>query len=111
MVYGIRCEQNECQDSYIGETQQSLRARMYQHRKSTGFVAIPESAVFTHLKATGHSFNNNDRESRWFERGVKEAIWERVEKPTLNRRGGLRFQLSHAWDRILQEVQSRLSRD
>ncbi|XP_041472626.1 uncharacterized protein LOC121421891 [Lytechinus variegatus] len=116
VVYGIRCEQRECQDSYIGETQQSLRARMYQHRKSTGLAAIPESAVFTHLNATGHTFNNKDvvildKESRWFERGVKEAIWERVEKPTLNRRGGLRFQLSHAWDRILREVQSRLSRD
>ena len=89
---------------------------MYQHRKSTGFAAIPESAVFTHLNATGHSFKNKDvvildRESRWFERGVKEAIWERVERPNLNRRCGLRFQLSHAWDRNLREVQSRLSRD
>ena len=116
LVYGIRCEQNECKDSYIGETQQSLRARMNQHRKSSGLSTIPDSAVYSHLNATGHSFKNKDvvildREGRWFERGIKEAVWERIEKPTLNRRGGLRYQLSHAWDPILREVQSRLSRD
>ena len=29
-----------------------------------------------------------------FKRGVKEAVWERVEELSLNRRGGLRFKLS-----------------
>ena len=89
---------------------------MNQHRKSSGLSTIPDSAVYSHLNATGHSFKNKDvvildREGRWFERGIKEAVWERIEKPTLNRRGGLRYQLSHAWDPILREVQSRLSRD
>ncbi|XP_071500717.1 uncharacterized protein [Diadema antillarum] len=115
VVYGIRCAQEDCHDFYIGETQQSLKARMNQHRRPSNSESIPDSAVYTHINASKHSFNTNqviilDRESKWFERGVKEAIWERVERPTLNKRGGLRFNLSHAWDRAVRKIPSRLSR-
>ena len=48
---------------------------------------------------------------RWFERGVREAIWERVEKPSLNKRGGLRFQLSHIWDQSLINIPCQLTLD
>ena len=42
-----------------------------------------------YLHASGHSFDIQDvhileRDSRWFERGVKEAIWVRHEQPSLN---------------------------
>ena len=113
LVYGVKCAKEGCTDTYVGETKQSLKARMSQHRRpSTGDQY--DSAVFTHLETTGHSFKNEDviildREERWFERGVKEAIWERVERPSLNRRGGLRVQLSHAWDRALKQLTRRLS--
>ena len=49
-----------------------------------------------------------DKEESWFERGVREAIYERVEKPSLNKPGGLRFNLAHIWDRALQDIPSRL---
>ena len=52
-----------------------------------------------------------DNERDWRRRGIKEALWERVEDPTLNRKGGLRFSLSHTWDRALSSVPRRLSRD
>ncbi|KAI8479390.1 hypothetical protein Bbelb_428810 [Branchiostoma belcheri] len=42
-----------------------------------------------------------DRETRWWERGVKEAIYERMYNPTLNREGGLRVDLSGTWDLAL----------
>ena len=37
----------------------------------------------------GHSFNDNNvhilyGEDRWFEKGVKEAVYVKVEKPSLN---------------------------
>ena len=32
-LYGVRCEQKDCHDFYVGETQQSLKARMNQHRR------------------------------------------------------------------------------
>ncbi|XP_072174675.1 uncharacterized protein [Diadema setosum] len=115
LVYGVRCEQEDCQDFYIGETQQSLKARMSQHRRPSSVDFNPDSAVYTHLKEKGHSFNTKDvvildREANWFKRGVKEAIWERVEEPKLNKKGGLRFNLSHTWDRAVREIPSRLSR-
>ena len=115
LVYGIRCTQTDCEDFYVGETQQSLRARMNQHRRPSSSTCIPDSAVYTHISSSKHSFETKDviildKESRWFERGVKEAIWERVESPSLNKKGGLRFNLSHAWDRAIQKIPSRLSR-
>ncbi|KAI8498076.1 hypothetical protein Bbelb_240200 [Branchiostoma belcheri] len=58
------------------------------------------SAIFHNLQHNqGHSFKLEstdilDRETRWWERGVKEAIYERMYKPTLNRDGGTRVDLS-----------------
>ena len=58
IVYGFRCQDNGCEETYIGETKQTLGKRMYQHRRDSA----------------NHSFNNKDviildKESRWFERG------------------------------------------
>ena len=47
----------------------------------------------------------------WVRRGIKEAIWERVEQPSLNRKGGLRFSFSNKWDQVLRRSPSSLSRD
>ncbi len=114
VVYGIKCDDPGCSETYIGETQQSLKARMNQHRKPSTAGDSYNSAVFAHLDITGHSFKTEnvvilDREEEWFRRGIKEAIWERVENPTLNKRGGLRFQLSHAWNIAIKKIPCRLS--
>ncbi|KAI8490651.1 hypothetical protein Bbelb_314440 [Branchiostoma belcheri] len=67
------------------------------------------SAIFHHLQHNqGHSFKLEstdvlDRETRWWERGVKEAIYERMYNPTLNREGGLRVDLSGTWDLALPD--------
>ena len=52
-----------------------------------------------------------EKEEKWFGTGVKEAIWECVEKPSLNKKGGLFFLLSHAWDPILKQLPRRKSHD
>ena len=67
---------------------------MYQHRRRSS-SGVNDSVVYTHLKATNHTFEDKDvkvldKEHRWFERGVKEAIYVRREEPSLNRGGGLR---------------------
>ncbi len=112
IVYGIRCSDATCEQFYIGETSQPLKSRMSQHRRpsSSGY----DSAVYTHLEDSGHRFNNKDvvildKESRWFERGVKEAIYERSQKPSLNKHGGLRFHLSHTWDKAVEAIPKVLS--
>ena len=112
VVYGIKCTENTCDQFYIGETSQPLGKRMKQHRRqnTSGY----NSAVYDHLQEAGHQFIDKDvvvldRESKWFERGVKEALYERCERPPLNRQGGLRFQLSHTWDRVIARVPKVLS--
>ena len=61
----------------IGVTKQPVHNRTAQHRRAT--FSGQDSAVHLHLKESGHSFENGqvrvlEREDRWFERGVKEAI-------------------------------------
>ncbi|KAI8488044.1 hypothetical protein Bbelb_341620 [Branchiostoma belcheri] len=68
-----------------------------------GYVAMEMAGL---PAITGHSFKLEstdilDRETRWWERGVKEAIYERMYNPTLNREGGLRVDLSGTWDLAL----------
>ena len=103
VIYHIKCSDSSCRDSYIGETSQPLKKRLQQHRRLN--TSGQQSAVFQHMSDTGHNFCETDvkvldREKRWFERGVKEAIFERKHRPSLNRRGGLRHLLSHTWDNI-----------
>ena len=100
VIYAIQCSQEDCSESYIGETKQLLHKRMSQHRSGK------DSAVHIHLKETGHTFTNSDvrilaREPRWSERGVKEAIFVKKHKPSLNRDGGLRHNLSPIYNPIL----------
>jgi hypothetical protein len=64
---------------------------MSQHRRASS-SGINDSAVYTHLNFTKHSFEDKDvlvldKEHKWFERGVKEAIYVRREEPSLNRGG------------------------
>ncbi|CAI5669576.1 unnamed protein product [Oreochromis niloticus] len=106
VVYAVQCSE-ECPDLYIGETKQPLHKRMAQHRRATS--TGQDSAVHLHLKDKGHSFEDAnvhilDREDRWFERGVKEAIYVHCERPSLNRGGGLRHQLSAIYNPVLSSL-------
>ncbi|TWW65670.1 Krev interaction trapped protein 1 [Takifugu flavidus] len=105
----MRC-QEECKELYIGETKQPLHRRMAQHRRATS--SGQDSAVHLHLKESGHSFEDSQvrilaREDRWFERGVKEAIHVKLEKPSLNRGGGLRHFLSPTYNAVLHSFQQQ----
>ena len=116
LVYGFKCKGPDCTEAYVGETKQSIKARFSQHRRPSSSDHQANSAIYDHTKRSGHDIDTEDvvildREERWFERGVREAIWERVEKPSLNKHGGLRFQLSHAWDQTLINIPCQLTRD
>ncbi len=115
LVYGAVCSEDNCKAAYVGETKQALKSKIYQHRRPSTNEA-QNSAIFLHTRETGHSFNNKDfqlldKEEQWYRRGIKEAIWERVEQPSLNKKGGLRHNLSHVWDSALKRIPSRLSHD
>ena len=115
LVYGLKCKDSNCSAAYVGETKQAPKTRVSQHRRPSSNEA-QNSAVYLHLNETGHKVDTDDaiildREEQWHRRGVKEAIWERVEQPSLNKKGGLRFNLSHTWDRAIKNIPSRMSRD
>ncbi|KAI8480411.1 hypothetical protein Bbelb_418690 [Branchiostoma belcheri] len=105
VIYRLKCEEPNCNNTYIGETSRPLKVRYKEHCRpsANGY----SSAIFHHLQHNhGHSFKLEstdilDRETRWWERGVKEAIYERMYNPTLNREGGLRVDLSGTWDLAL----------
>ena len=111
VVYGYKCPADNCTETYIGETKQAFQSRMAQHRRPAYRDQL-DSAIYKHISTSGHSFENTDvqildKEVRWHERGVKESIYERIEKPTLTTK--LRFNLSHVWDPALRTVSSHLS--
>ena len=113
--YGIRCDSENCSETYVGETKQALGSRMGQHKRPSTIDA-QNSAVYNHLRSSGHSFDLSDfkildKEENWVRRGIKEAVWERVKGPSLNKKGGLRFVLSHTWARALRVVPNQLSLD
>ena len=88
---------------------------MYQHRRPSS-TGLNDSSVYTHLKAAKHTFEDKDvivldKEHRWYERGVKEAIYVRREEPTLNRGGGLRHNLSQSYEPTIRKIPRRLQRD
>ena len=111
VVYALQCNE-ECSDLYIGETKQPLHKCMSQHRRAT--TSGQDSAVHLHLKEKGHSFDDHKvrilaREDRWFERGVKEAIHVKLERPSLNRGGGLRHHLSPTYNAVFRALSKRCS--
>ena len=81
-----------------------------------GQVGIAHLAVETlqyvslHLNSSNHSFEKEDvivldREFRWFERGVKEAIYIYIksQQPSLNKEGDLRHILVGAYSSAIKK--------
>ncbi|KAI8487988.1 hypothetical protein Bbelb_344360 [Branchiostoma belcheri] len=110
VIYRLKCEEPNCNNTYIGETSRPLKVRYKEHCRSSanGY----SSAIFHHLQHNqGHSFKLEstdilDRETRWWERGVKEAIYERMYNPTLNREGGLRVMMMAPREKGQQQMMS-----
>lgn len=65
-----------------------------------------DSLIQLHLKDEGNSFEDSNvhvlaREEKWLERGVKEAMFVKLEKPSGNGGGGFQDQLSAASNAVL----------
>ena len=78
VVYQLTC--HDCEASYIGETERAFRQRLKEHQKDS-------SPVGHHMEYNNHKVDTQnirivDRDSRWFQRGVREAIQIRSRSPT-----------------------------
>ena len=61
-----------CEANYIGETERALTQRLNEHQKDS-------SPVGHHMEYNNHELDSQntrivDRDSRWYHRGVREAI-------------------------------------
>ena len=96
-IYWFQCGNLSC-DEYIGETSRTFGERYKEHLKDP-------SPIHQQSNQTGHHTSHNNiqiigREGHSLARNIKESIFIRVNKPTLNRNIG-KFNLPHLWDRVL----------
>ena len=102
-VYKISCE--ECEATYVGETEHSLKARFGEHWRPSSTTS--EVSKHIHTDSTNHTIMLENMKiqfvgHKWFKRGVKEAIHIQALKPLLNRDRG-RYNLPPVWSNIIKE--------
>ena len=98
VIYSFKCGRVDCEEEYIGESSRSFGERFREHQKAP-------SPIYDHSNITGHqvtieNFNIVGREEQNLRRAVKEALYIRVNSPSLNRNIG-KFHLPHIWDEVL----------
>ena len=87
-----KCGRVDCDEEYIGETSRTFAERFKEHQKAP-------SPIFDHHTITGHDisvehFNIVGREENNVKRAIKEALYIRVNNPSLNRNVGKYHQYS-----------------
>ena len=91
----------DCDEEYIGQSSRTFGERFKEHQKAP-------SPIFDHYTITGHdisveNFNIVGREEHNLKRAIKEALYIRVNNPSLNRNIG-KYHLPHIWDEVLENI-------
>ena len=103
IIYHIKCD--DCESDYIGESERMAKERLPEHRRKS---SVTKSSMAEHIVSHKHrldisKYKQLDTELDYFKRGIKEAIYIRKHKPSLNRDSG-RHNLPHAWDRLIDQL-------
>ena len=98
IIYRFKCNRVDCDDEYIGESSRTFGERYKEHLKTP-------SSIYDHYNITGHetsieNFSIVGREDQNLIRAIKEAIYIRVNNPSINRNIG-KYHLPHIWDEVL----------
>ena len=98
VIYSYHCDRVDCDEEYIGEFSRTFGERFKGHLK-------PPSPIYDHSNISGHSVTINNfkiigREDLNQIRTIKEALYIRVNDPSLNRNVG-KYHLPHVWDEVL----------
>ena len=101
IIYWYKCGRIECDDEYFGESARTFEERYKEHLKTP-------SPIFEHNNTTGHTtsvenFRFIGGEGHDMTKINKEAIYIRVNNPTLNRNVG-KYNLPHIWDKIMFSI-------
>ena len=98
VIYKYHCDRVDCDEEYIGESLRTFWERFKEHLK-------PPSPIYDHINISGHNVTINNfkiigREDLNQIRTIKEALYIRVNDPSLNRNVG-KYHLPHVWDEVL----------
>ena len=101
VIYRYKCSEDGCEDEYIGESARTFAERFKEHQKSP-------SPIHDHCNISGHKVTINKftiigREDQTLTRAIKEALFIRVNDPSLNRNIG-KYHLPHIWDEVLHKT-------
>ena len=101
IIYRYKCDRVECDEKYIGESARTFGERYKEHLKCP-------SPIYHHSNITGHNttldnFSIVGREDQNLMRLIKEAIYIRVNNPSLNKNIG-KYHLPHIWDEVLNNI-------
>ena len=101
VIYRYKCDRVECDEEYIGESSRTFGERFKEHQKAP-------PPIFDHYNTTGHKISTENfeivgREDQNLTRTIKEALYIRVNDPSLNRNIG-KYHLLHIWDEVLFNI-------
>ena len=101
IIYWLKCGRIDCDEEYIGESARTFEERYREHLKAP-------SPIFEHQNTTGHktsveNFKIIAREGQHMARAIKEAIYIKVNNPTLNR-NIVKYNLPHIWYKVLFSI-------
>ena len=101
IIYRFKCNRVDCDDEYIGKSSRTLGERFKEHLKAS-------SLIYDHYNTTGHNttienFSIVGREDQNLIRAITEAIYIRMNNPSLKRNAG-KYHLHHIWDEVLLNI-------
>ena len=98
IIYRFKCNKVDCDDEYIGESSRTFGERYKEYFKiPPQYMTITTSQVMkTALKISALW----EGRIKNLIRAIKEAIYIRVNNPSLNRNIG-KYHLPHIWDEVL----------
>ena len=101
VIYRYKCNRVECDEEYIGESARNFAERFKEHLK-TPFPIYNHSVISGH-SVTIDNFSIVGREDQNLLRTIKEALYIRVNNPSLNKNIG-KYHLPHIWDEVLHNI-------
>ena len=101
VIYRYKCNRVDCEEEYIGESARNFAERFKEHLKTP-------SPIHDHSTISGHNvtidnFEIVGREGQNLLRTIKEALYIRVNDPSLNKNIG-KYHLPHIWDEVLHNI-------
>ena len=92
VIYRYSCDRVECDEVYIGESARTFAERFKEHQKAPS--PIYDHSIRSSYEVNTENFSTVGREDQNLIRTIKEALYIRVNNPSLNKNIG-KYHLLH----------------